>query len=232
MLMEVRLCLVRRKTERPMDRGDRLDRSPTLVKIFELPIEVRFHGGDGSRRVQASCRNACARDALNRAAATLRAGVPLADNVWTMHKAVLLIFAVLPLVGCGDSHVTTTAATRQPRPSNLTVAEVRKAFSHHGIHLHEPFAGLVPPGQRFLSAMVLGSATASGGPPYAPQRVPITIDVDVYSSAHAAQAGSQWHLTIGGSNMPTRTYRVRNVVIRFHGYGTAPRAAAVLRELG
>jgi hypothetical protein len=148
-----------------------------------------------------------------------------------MRKALLLMFAVLPLVGCGHSAVATTAAATQAQPRNLTVADVRRAFSHHGIHLHEPFAGRLPE-QRFLSTVVFGSATASSGPPYAAERLPVTIDVDVYSSTRAAQAGSRWHLTVGGDNMPTRTYRIRNVVIRVHGYGTTPRAIAALRELG
>jgi hypothetical protein len=139
------------------------------------------------------------------------------------------VLAVLLLAGCGQAASTARHSAATSRLSS--VSDVRRSFSHRGIRLENaPVNPFATGGPTYLTAAVPGATTIPAKAPYAPQPIPLFVDVQVYSSAEQARVGGQTDYTIGSAG-PLHKYRVRNVLVRWQGYGPAPRVEAAVRGL-
>lgn len=139
------------------------------------------------------------------------------------------MLAVLVLAGCGQTGSATRHSAAKSRLSSVT--DVRRSFSRRGIRLENaplnPFATGEP---TYLTATVPGSTSLPARAPYAPQRIPVFVDVEVYSTAEQARTGAQTDYTIGNAG-PLHTYRVRNVLVRWQGHGPEPDLEAAVQGL-
>jgi hypothetical protein len=104
-------------------------------------------------------------------------------------------------------------------------------FARRGIQLvaeqPNPFS---PSGPETFTATVPGTAKAPARAPYVPSPIPLLLDVEVYSTVDAARAASQTVSTVGNAG-PMHSYRTRNVVVHWQGYGTAPQIVAAVHSL-
>jgi hypothetical protein len=141
-----------------------------------------------------------------------------------------MLALLLALSGCGRASPTTPRAVAKAGPTIRTVGDVRRSFSSQGIRLDDVPNPSGPPQPVDLTAVTNSSANLPAKPPYAAQAAPIGVDVVVYPTIQAARVGSETVSTVGNAG-PMHSYLVRNVLVRWQGYGRAPTVAAAVRAL-
>jgi hypothetical protein len=148
----------------------------------------------------------------------------------TMARPGFIVMAMLLFAGCG--HTSSMRHSDVAKSLRHTVLDVRRSFSRSGIELETaPPNPYVPTGDTYLTATIPGSAGPSSTSPDAPNMaIPLFIDVDVYPSVAQAKVGSQTRYTVGSAGALLGV-RVRNVVVRWQGYGAAPRLHAAIQAL-